>query len=144
MQSARPSVELFVRSLSPSGATHRQEAILDRLDRLDEQDVIEDYTVTVWGERIGPDSLAAETDTGQRTLNSVAEFESWADANGVSVERFYPVETVDSTLAGDRYTAISLPVMAMAEFVDGELCHVTPHEDDRVRTVADRLDTFED
>ena len=139
-----PSVELYVQSLTPSGATHRLESILDHLDRLDRRGDIAGYDVTVWGEKVVPDSLAARTDFGREVLETVDEFESWASAYGVSVERFYPTETVDSALTGEEFTTVSLPVMAMAEYVDGRLQHVTPHEGDGIQTVSDRLDALAD
>ena len=136
------AVELFVRSLSPSGATHQQERILERLDELAAEGHVDDYEVTVWGERVVPDSVAADTPTGENVLDTVDEFGSWATAHGVSVERFYPEQTVESAITGDEFTAISLPVVAMAEYVDGRLHHVTPHEGETVQTVLGRLDAL--
>jgi hypothetical protein len=137
------AVELFVRSLSPSGATHQQERILERLDELATEGHIDDYEVTVWGERVVPDSIAAETPTGERVLDTVEEFQSWATAHGVAVDRFYPERTVESAITGEEFTAISLPVVAMAEYVDDRLHHVTPHEGETVQTVLDRLDALD-
>lgn len=138
-----PTIELFVRSLTPSGAAQRQEAVLDKLDRLDERGVIEDYTITVWGEQIDPNSLAAETDAGKRILDTVASFEEWADEHDVSVDRFFTEQSIGSAITGERYTAMSLPVIAMAEYVDDQLQTVTPYQgDDSIQTVADRLETL--
>lgn len=145
MSSARMSMELFVRSLTPSGAAQRQEAILDRLERLDERGVIDGYTVTVWGEQVVPGSLAARTDAGKEIVATVDSFEEWASAMGVSVDRFFEEQSVESAVTGERYAATSLPVLAMAEYVDGDLAWVTPHEDeDGVHTVVDRLDRIEE
>lgn len=138
------AVELFVRSLSPSGATHQQERILERLDELATEGRIDDYGMTVWGERVVPDSVAAETATGESVLNTIEQFQSWAAAHGVSVDQFYPEQTVESAITGEEFTAISLPVVAMAEYVDGRLHHVTPHEGETVQTVLDRLDALDE
>ncbi len=143
MSAERPTIELFVRSLTPSGAAPRQEAVLDKLDRLDERGVVEEYSITVWGEQIAPDTLAAETKTGERIVNTVAAFEEWADEHGVSVDRFFTEQSIGSSVTDERYTAISLPVIAMAEYVGGELRAVTPYQSPNgIRTVADRLDTL--
>ncbi|MEF8785320.1 MAG: HTH domain-containing protein [Haloarculaceae archaeon] len=143
MSDTRPSIELFVRSLSPNGAAQQQEAILSRLDRLDERGVVDDYTVTIWGERIVPESLAAQTDTGREMRETVEQFRTWADERGVSLDRFFTDQTIHSAITGDRYSATALPVFAMAEYEDGELRSVTPHErDEGTLTVEDRLEAL--
>lgn len=138
-----PSIELFVRSLAPT-ATHSQvRSVFDRLDELDECDVIEDYTVTVWGEEVLAHESVAETEIGRHVLDSIADFERWAADNGATVGRFYDTRTVERGLTDEEYTVTSLPVMAMAEYDGEDLQCVTPHEvDGIVRSVEDRLDVL--
>ena len=62
--------------------------------------------MTVWGERVAPDSLAAQTDAGQEILGAVEAFREWAAQNGVAVDRFFTERTVDSTLTGDRKSVV--------------------------------------
>ena len=78
-------------------------------------------------------------------LGRVAEFEQWAADEGVSLERFIQRDEVHSTIRDTTQTVIRLPAMMIAEYEDGELQHVTPHErDDGVVTVQDRLESLED
>lgn len=143
MTDDRPSVGLFVRSLTPSGTAKQQEAILDTVNHLDDRDTIDDYEVTVWGERIVPDSLAAATTPGQRIMETIDAFETWAKANDAAIDRFFEEQAIESAVTGECYIATRLPMLAMAEYVDGEIRMVTPHvDDDGVLTVADRVTTL--
>lgn len=132
-------IELFVRSLAQTGATRRIEDTLDRLDDLEDRGDVADYTVTVWGREIG--TAARRTATGRHILDSIESFEDWAATAGASVDRFYETRTVERDLTGETYSVTDLPVVAMAEYENGVLGHVTPHEKEGVvRTVQDRLD----
>jgi hypothetical protein len=115
----------------------------ERLERLVDRGVVCGYEVTVWGEQFVPGSLAAETAVGRRVAETLDRFAAWADDRNASVDRCDEEQTVESGVTGDRYTAIALPVMAMAEYVDGDLAYVTPHaEGECVETVAGRLDAL--
>ncbi|NLV11973.1 HTH domain-containing protein [Haloarcula argentinensis] len=139
-----PHIELYVRSMLPDGAHDRQEAVIDRLQTLDENDHIDGFNVIVWGKRIAPQSAAARTEEGKYILNRVAEFKQWALSNNVSLESFYQDTTVDSEVAASAYDAMALPVMGLAEYDDSELVHVAPcTKDDVVHTIMDRLDRLE-
>ncbi|MFC6973835.1 HTH domain-containing protein [Halomicroarcula sp. GCM10025709] len=140
-----PHIELYVRSMLPDGAHERQEAVLDRLDRLDREDEIEGFNVVVWGKQIAPESAAANTEEGKYILNRVAEFKQWALSNNVSLESFYQSGEVESEVTDEAYDAMVLPVMGLAEYRDGELSHVAPcTEGDVVHTIMDRLEAIED
>jgi len=139
-----PTLELYVRSLLPDGALSRQEAVIGRLEDLEARGRIEDFTVIVWGKRIARSTAAAHTAEGEYILNRVAEFKSWALGNNVSLESFYDTQAVDTDVTDETYTAITLPVMGLAEYQDGELRHVAPcTEDDVVHTIMDRLEQLE-
>ena len=141
---ATRSLELFVRSLAPEGTGDEQVAVVNQLDRLRESGQIADYSVTVWGNAVTHDSPLAGTDAGEAVLGRVAEFEQWAADEGVSLEQFIQRDVVHSTIRDTTQTVIRLPAMMIAEYEDGELQHVTPHERDEVVTVQDRLDSLED
>ncbi|SFR92851.1 hypothetical protein SAMN05216559_1165 [Halomicrobium zhouii] len=142
--SATPHIELYVRSLLPTGAHERQEAVVDQLQRLDREDQIGDFSVIVWGKQVARDSAAAHTEEGRYILNRVAEFKQWALSNNVSLESFYQTSTVDNEVTEDAYTAITLPVMGLAEYKNGELQHVAPcTKGDVVHTIMDRLERLE-
>lgn len=138
-------VTLYVRSLAPEGTGDEQVAVVNRLEHLDEQDGIGEFSVSVWGHAVTKDSPLASTDAGERVLDRVAAFEEWAADAGVSLDRFIQREQVHSQLRETTQTVIRFPAMTVAEYVDGELVSVTPHETDTgVVSVQDRLDTLED
>jgi len=141
--SPTPHIELYVRSLMPDGAHERQEAVIDRLETLDQEGKIEDFSVIVWGKQVSRESVAAHTEEGKYILNRVAEFKQWALSNNVSLSSFYQTTEIQSELT-DNYSAMVLPVMGLAEYGDGELQHVAPcTSDDVVHTIMDRLDRLE-
>lgn len=140
-----PRIELYVRSLLPDGAHERQEAVVDRLERLDEEDQITDFSVIVWGKQISPQSTAARTEEGRYVLNRVAEFKQWALSNNVSFDSFSQRTEVDSEVTDTAYDAIVLPVMGLAEYRGGELVHVAPcTKGDVVHTIMDRIESLDD
>jgi hypothetical protein len=143
-ESQAPQIELYVRSLLPNGAQARQEAVIERLERLDADGVIGGFSVIVWGKQIARESAGAHTDEGRYILNRVAEFRQWALSNNVSLESFYQTREVGNDATGEEFTATVLPVMGLAEYQDGELGHVAPcTEGDVVHTITDRLDRLE-
>lgn len=138
-------LELYVRTLSPPGARSRQDEVLERLERLEEEDPVEDVFVKVWGKQIDPTTKAADTDQGQFILNRIAEFQQWALANNTTLESFYQTSEQSSSITGEEYTTIVLPKMGMAEYHGNELAHVSPSttgEDDVFR-VGDHLEQIE-
>jgi len=138
-----PHIELYVRSLMPDGAHERQEAVIERLERLDQNDDIDGFSVIVWGKQVSRESAAAHTEEGTYILNRVAEFKQWALSNNVSLESFYQTTEIESELTED-YSAMVLPVMGLAEYDDGELKHVAPcTKGDVVHTIMDRLERLE-
>ncbi|MEF8852593.1 MAG: HTH domain-containing protein [Haloarculaceae archaeon] len=144
MTGTNPRIELYVRSLLPDGAHGRQESVIERLERLDAEDGIADFSVIVWGKQVAPESAGAHTEEGEYILNRVAEFKQWALSNNVSLESFYQRQTVENETSDRSYDAMILPVMGLAEYADGELVHVAPCTDGRVvHTITDRLDRIE-
>jgi len=136
------TVDLFVRSLSPVGARGRPTGTIERLRDLVETGRIERYSVYVTGEEVEISSDAPAHERGEFILDRVAAFRSWAAERGVTLDAFDRREV--STLTGERYTVLALPVMALAESVGGDLACVAPcSTDDGVVTVADRLESLE-
>lgn len=141
---AERTVELYVRSLAPGPASEKRERAIERLERLEARGVVDEYTVHIWGERFDPTSAAARTEPGRFVRRRVAAFASWADRNGVSTGSFFEPEPVRSSITGEEYTAVTLPSVALAEFVDGEVAFVAPCSDDGTTcSVEDRLDALE-
>jgi len=137
-------LELYVRTLSPPGARARQEAVLERLQRLDEEDHIDDFYVKVWGKQVDPTTRAADTDQGQFILNRIAEFKQWALAENTTLESFYQTHEQSSSITGEDHTNIVLPKMGLAEYHGSELEQVAPcTTGDDVYSVVDHIDDLE-
>ncbi|MFB6084002.1 MAG: HTH domain-containing protein [Halorientalis sp.] len=137
-------LELYVRTLSPPGARGRQEQVIERLQRLEDEGDIDDFYVKVWGRQIDPTTTAAETDQGEFILNRIAEFKQWALANNTTLESFYQTREQSSSITGQDHTTIVLPKMGLAEYRGGELEQVAPCTDgDDVYSVVDHLDALE-
>jgi len=137
-------LELYVRTLSPSGARARQEAVLERLQRLEDEGHIDDFYVKVWGKQIDPTTRAAETDQGQFILNRIAEFKQWALAENTTLESFYQTHEQSSSITGEDHTKIVLPKLGLAEYHGSELAQVAPcTTGDDVYSITDHLDELE-
>ena len=137
-------LELYVRTLSPPGARSRQEAVIDRLNRLEDDDHVDDVFVKVWGKQIDPTTSAAETAQGQFILNRIAEFQQWALANNTTLDSFYQSRQQSSSITGEEHHTIVLPKMGLAEYHGDELAQVSPvavGED--TKTVPEHLDALE-
>lgn len=134
-----PEAELYVRSLA--SRTGCQERVIKQLQSLADKGSLESVTVHVWGEEVGLSTTAVETASRRSILDTIGTFRSWADANDVSLVQFYEERTRVSGLTGEEFTTLRLPVLTLAEYQDGELVSVTPHErKSGVRTVEDRLE----
>jgi hypothetical protein len=138
------TLELAVRTLSPRGCKRRQDEVVRRLNGLVERGVVDDVSVTVWGERVATTTADAETEHGREVLDTVAAFREWAADHGRSVDRFFETRETHSEFTGESYAALELPAMVLAEYRDGELSWVSPCVDgEAVYTVGDRLATLE-
>jgi len=139
----RPRVELFLRSLAPETARAEQDDLIERLQWLEADGRLRTFEVHVCGACLCPSTAAADTDTGRFLLARFEQFESWAaerDRSLVGVRR----RCVESSLAGDTVSGLSLPRMTLAEFVDGEVRFVAPSAGSSTTTVRDRLDVLAD
>ncbi|ELZ28929.1 hypothetical protein C475_04806 [Halosimplex carlsbadense 2-9-1] len=132
------SVALFVRSLSPTETPAPRHA--DRVRALEAADRVDEASVTVWGSEIELSTRARRTPTGKCVLDRVADFRAWADERGVSMGPFFETREVSSSLTGEEYTALRLPVTCLAEYDGDELVHVAPYSTgEAICSVADRL-----
>lgn len=136
------TLELYVRSLSPGGFLEQQRGVVERLERLEAADVIDDYSVDVWGRGLA-DPDAARTGVGQWIYDRIGEFREWADREGMSLDSFFPVEPVRSDLSDEEYTRIRFPTVTLAEYEGDVLRFVSPCSDgETVHTVMDRIDAL--
>lgn len=138
------TVELYVRSLSPPGARGELAGIIDRVRDLADGGPIDEWSVLVWGKQLCPTGPEAETEVGSHALQRIDQFRSWADERDLCLQSTFGVRHVDSEMSGEAYVAVTFPVVAMAEFIDGDLRFVAPcSEDETTHTVLDRLDALE-
>jgi hypothetical protein len=134
-------LELYVRSLLASQAHEQQNAVVDRLQSLDDEDVVSDVDIVVWGRQAPASPAQARTDAGEFALNRVAVFTTWAERNGCSLEGHFEYRTIESEFRRESYRAVRFPVMTLAEYHDEALAFVAPvTTPDGPCTVQDRLD----
>lgn len=137
------TAELYVRSLRPRGSHSGQDAIVERLEELASIGALDEYRVHVWGDGLALESSASRTTPGRQIRECVEDFQQWATVAGMSLESFFPTETVHSKIIDREYTAIQFPMVTLAEYEDGVLQFVSPCSDgDTVITVFDRLDAL--
>lgn len=75
----------------------------------------------------------------------VVPAECSVELNVRSLDPFFDSRVTTSRVTGEEYTTLRLPMVVMAEYEDGDVVHVTPHETDgSVRTVEDRSDRLEE
>jgi len=136
-------VELYVRSLLPGQSRERQNEIIDRLQDLEAEGVVDEFTVLVWGKHAPATPADARTDAGLFALNRVAVFTEWAEQNGLGVETHFDRRRTDSSITAESYDALTFPVMTLAEYHDDDLTFVAPATGtDHQFSVGDRVDTL--
>jgi len=134
-----PRVELFVRSLSPAGVSQQQDHVIGQLQALENDGRIADLSIYVWGDRLAPDT-AHLTEHGEFLLDRLTAFERWERATGASLDAFGWRDSSTTMATEQSIDVISLPLLGLAEFVDGELRHVAPcARDGAVHSVRDRV-----
>ncbi|WP_439026265.1 HTH domain-containing protein [Haloarchaeobius sp. DT45] len=138
------TAELWVRSHSPFGAAPERATVLDSLETLEAADYFDDVSARLWGKRVGLSTMAARTKEGTEILDRVADFRAWADRTGAEVEQFFPERMMDSQLVEESYLVQELPTLALVEYEDGDIVHVSPCiVDGSLQTVEDRVATIE-
>jgi len=137
-------VELFVRSLAPDTARRQQEAVIERLQRLEERGAVASVDLTVAGQCICPSTVAAETETGRFLLERFEAFSEWASSNDVDLVGFQD-RCVDSSLTGETVTGITFPRLCLSVYDGAELQFVAPvaGEGDET-TVSEAVDAVEE
>lgn len=137
----KPRVELYVRSLYPSGAQHQQEQVIERSRELAEAGHITGVSVTVWGRQVPRDGGTA---IGAAIRDRIEAFEAWSDRAGTSLASVFETRESRSLLTGETTQAIVLPTLCLAEYHGDDLEYVAPCVDGgTVCTVRDRLDRLE-
>jgi hypothetical protein len=139
-----PRIELYVRSLAPTDIRDQQEAVLERLEGLDTNDMITGFEVVVCGETVCPSSVTAQTEIGQRLLARHRAAKQWAEENDRELVGFEKHGT-NTTIAGTTVTGVSFPRMLLFEFRDSSLSFVAPSTaGSETTSVCERLDAYEE
>lgn len=134
-------MELFLRSLAPPAARDSQERIVGRLTRLDEQNHIREFDLTIWGDRICLD-VTPQTPTERSIRDTIDRFRRWERRHDVSLAPGFAEQEVDP-LVDDAYTVFHTPVIALAVYADSNVWGVFPCTvDGDVVTVDECLDAF--
>lgn len=138
------TAELYVRSLRPRATYDRQRRAIDRLEALADAGQLADYDVYVTGRAIPASPADALTELGSYLLNRVAVFEEWAARSDRPLAAPIERRSLSSAFTGDRYDALVLPDLLLAEYVDGALRFVAPSGEGEAQvSVHDRLDALE-
>jgi len=133
------TVRLYVRADAP--IVERRNALISRLERLDQQNRIDDAHVHFWPRAVSLDLLEASEDSALPEL--VRSVEAWAERHGRHDDPPFDVRTTHSTITGASDERLVLPTLCIATYRGGQLVDVAPCGDgDAARTVEDVLDTI--
>ncbi|MFC7131718.1 MULTISPECIES: HTH domain-containing protein [Salinibaculum] len=142
MTADAPRIELYVRSLAPTEARDTQEAVVERLQRLDETGRISGFELALCGDCVCPSLNTAATDTGERLLRRYEAFQRWAASQDRELTGFRQRDT-ESLLTGTTVTGVVFPRITLAEYRNGGLAFVAPSANGTDQTgVLDRLDAY--
>jgi hypothetical protein len=137
-----PRVELYVRSLEPSGARDKQERVIERLRELDDDGRIRAAETVLCGDCVCPTSAGSDDDIGSHLLRRYEAFKGWATEQDRTLVGFEERHT-ESVLTGTTLTELVFPRLTLAEYRNGQLAYVAPSTDGtETTTVTDRLDTY--
>lgn len=118
--------EIFVHSLAPVGSKQRQDELVERLERLVEEDLLDDLDLLVWGDSICTGSVLANVGTGKRIVSTIGEFYALAAKRGISISPFFRISKVTSSFADEAFRRIVPPCRCLALYAEQELVAVFP------------------
>ena len=135
-------IEAFVRSSPPTGARDSAARTVDRLRTLVEAGRVDEYSVYRGGRTVDPGAVPPCLETEDLLFDRIGSFRSWATDAGVELEGFVRREA--GGLLEEPRTVLAVPVVTLAEYVDGELVGVAPHSGGgETLTVESYLDALE-
>ena len=145
LEGANVSVHVFVRSMAPPGGGHAEQvAVLERLSALDDHGRVDDWSVTIWGERLCECEVCTATDTGRAVTERMREFRKWAGRVDGEIVLPFERREVTSELAGTEIEALVPPRLTIAVYADDELARVYPCTADGTHhSVTEGLDWLE-
>lgn len=137
-------VELYVRTLAPSGARETQEAIIDRLIDLERAGVVDEIDVTVWGDAVPLSGASVHVGAGAVVADRIRAFHAWCENRRASLEPFFTWSVVDSSLSGEAYRRVVPPHRCLAVYVGDTLREVYPRTiDGEPQSLQDGLRSLE-
>lgn len=144
MTSDSSRVVLRLRTLVPNGISSVQSDVIDQLQELEQEGIVADLDIDVWGSSMGINISRDRDPTGTRKL--LSEFERWADEHGCTLRPAFGCSNANSTADGDteqgEYTR--LPLLCLAIYSDTTIKAIYPHmTSEGVRTIYDGLDAVE-
>jgi len=136
-----PGVEgVFARLWTRRPVSGRQIEVIDRLSALDSAAAgIADFDVQTWPDKVVYSDHTKRSDV----VRAYDTIRSWADEHDREIEPPFERRTVTS-LVGRTEDILTLPVLCLAVYEDGDLRAVLPCRDaDRTCEIIDFLDAFE-
>ncbi len=131
--------ELYLRG-DTYGTYDAQQAILNRVRRLEGEDVLDEATVADEWQRI----RTLDEDHRSGALATYREFDEWADHNGYSLAPAFECRTRSYLGLDSVDDVVVFPVASLAVYEDDGLRAVFPCSDEETTyTVGDCLDAFE-
>lgn len=142
MNTSQLRATLKLRSFPPHGITDVQHRTLARLHRLADAGTLAVIDVDLWGSHAVADSMADHENEG--TLETVSDFERWAEEQGYTLAPAFSCRECGSMLADKTREVTVVPLVTLAVYEEDRLRAVYPHVDgERVRTVDDGIRTLE-
>lgn len=133
-------LELYCRDETMGRAARRQTAVVEEARALERADVVDELTVH---EVERKPAVGAEGPRDDRALAAFEEFRAWADEQDTRLHPAFDIRECYSWQDGRRYTALVVPVVALAVYHGGDLQAVYPHGRDPHESVFDGLRAVE-
>lgn len=112
------------------------DAKIETLHDLSAEGVVDDVAVHSWPGEVSVSDHGLYDDV----VETFRQFETWAEANDVSVRPPFSIRTRESRFTGETSTVLVTPVMAVAVYLDDRLAGGFPHTDDDVHhTVSEAV-----
>jgi hypothetical protein len=131
-----------MRDLSPPPDDPRS-SVLSRLREFEDAGIVDDVSVRVWGKSVIASSDSNE-ESGHPIQQRIADFRTWADRSGHSLEPAFRWSEQSTMFSEERTKVVQLPLQCLAIYEDDCLVGVFPCSTDaRTETVTDCLQRLE-
>lgn len=123
------TVDVFVRSLCPPvGAHAQQERVIEQLQQYEQEDIVDEVSVQVWGEAICPSSCVARSAVGAELLQKIEAIRDWSSVHGT--ETVFEVREVNCSITDESYLKLVPPRVCLLVSSESGPELVFPHEVD--------------